>query len=78
MTKDEMQKAIGKMSYYNAAEGSWSSEASARSAHREATAQKAIDAGLSYEQFEELYNSCSRELTTFADFAGAYRRLSNA
>ena len=77
MTKEEMNQAIGQMSYYNAAEGSWSSEASARAAHRTATAQKAIDAGLSYEQFEELYNSCDRQLTTFTDFAGAYRRLSD-
>lgn len=73
MTKEEMQRAIGQMSYYNAAEGSWSKEASTRNAFRKDIAQRAIDSGLSYEQFEELYNSCDSLLTNFSDFGYSYK-----
>jgi hypothetical protein len=75
MNKDDLQKAIGEMSYFNAAEGNWGSEASARNRLKNDTAQKAIDAGLSYEQFKELYNSCEKCLTSFSDFGYSYRIL---
>ena len=73
MNKEDMQKAIGEMSYFNAAEGNWSSEASARNKLKNDTAQKAIDAGLSYEEFKELYNSCEKWLTNFSDFGYSYK-----
>ena len=73
MNKEDMQKAIGEMSYFNAAEGNWGRESSARNKLKNDTAQKAIDAGLSYEEFKELYNSCEKWLTSFSDFGYSYR-----
>lgn len=69
MTKQEkLNKWIGQMSYYNAAEGSYSSEASARKAFKDAIAEEVKTWDITKDEFLELYNNCNRQLTTYSDF----------
>lgn len=80
MNNEIMRNAIEQMSYFNAAEGgAWTREASARNKLQKETAQQAIDAGLSMEEFKAFYNDYVKEhgrgLTTFWDFGYSYKIL---
>jgi hypothetical protein len=71
-TKEELiekfKKNAGTMSYFNAAEGSWSSERAAREAHRKIfreTARQLLELGLTE---EDLDNIASGYLTCSSDY----------
>jgi hypothetical protein len=69
MTKQErVQSWIGTMSYYNAAEGNYSSEASARKDFKDTMASEVKTWGITKSDFLNLYNSCSKHLTVASDF----------
>lgn len=59
---------IGTMSYFNAAEGSWTSEATQRREFKDAVAEEVKKWDITEDQFKDLYDQCSRQLTTVSDF----------
>lgn len=66
---EKINKWIGSMSYYNAAEGSsYTREGSARNNFKDEIAKEVKKWGITEEEFLKLYNSCGRQLTSSSDF----------
>ena len=77
MKKDKVNEWIGRMSCFNAAERSWTSEGSARMKFRDEIANEVKTWEITEDEFLDLYNQCCRQLTTSSDFT-YFLRLNKA